>query len=77
MTAPASDGESTDDRAADGRRPLPLGDEDLLDILEEAIADERAAQDKYRRGLEGCADPADLRDVRAAAARGARPRESP
>ena len=58
MTAPASDGESTDDRAADGRRPLPLGDEDLLDILEEAIADERAAQDKYRRGLEGCADPA-------------------
>ena len=45
-----------------GRRPaaagLPLGDEDLLDILEEAIADERAAQEKYRRGLERCADPA-------------------
>ena len=35
----------------------PLGDEDLLAILEEAIADERAAQDKYRRGLERCADP--------------------
>jgi len=26
--------------------------------LEEAIADERAAQEKYRRGLERCADPA-------------------
>ena len=26
-------------------------------ILEEAIADERAAQEKYRRGLERCADP--------------------
>jgi rubrerythrin len=35
----------------------PLGDDDLLAILEEAIADERAAQDKYRRGLERCADP--------------------
>ena len=35
-----------------------LGDEDLLAILEDAIADERAAQDKYRRGLERCADPA-------------------
>ena len=58
MTAPASDGGSTDDRAAEGGRPLPLGDEDLLEILEEAIADERAAQDKYRRGLERCADPA-------------------
>ena len=34
-----------------------LGDDDLLAILEEAIADERAAQDKYRRGLERCADP--------------------
>jgi len=35
-----------------------LGDEDLLAILEDAIADERAAQEKYRRGLEHCADPA-------------------
>ena len=35
----------------------PLGDDDLLAILEDAIADERAAQDKYRRGLERCADP--------------------
>ena len=35
-----------------------LGDDDLLIILEAAIADERAAQDKYRRGLERCADPA-------------------
>jgi rubrerythrin len=34
-----------------------LGDDDLLAILEEAIADERAAQEKYRRGLERCADP--------------------
>ena len=39
-----------------GRRDL-LGDDDLLRILEEAIADERAAQEKYRRGLERCADP--------------------
>ena len=38
--------------------PHLLGDEDLLAILEDAIADERAAQDKYRRGLEQCADPA-------------------
>jgi rubrerythrin len=36
---------------------VPLGDDDLLDVLEEAIADERAAQEKYRRGLERCADP--------------------
>jgi rubrerythrin len=34
-----------------------LGDEDLLAILEGAIADERAAQAKYRDGLERCADP--------------------
>ena len=34
-----------------------LGDDDLLAILEEAIADERAAQEKYRSGLERCADP--------------------
>ena len=46
--------------AADGAAEL-LGDEDLLVILEEAIADERAAQDKYRRGLERCADPAACR----------------
>jgi rubrerythrin len=37
--------------------PRLLGDDDLLAILEEAIADERAAQEKYRRGLERCADP--------------------
>ncbi len=34
-----------------------LGDEELLAILDEALADERAAQDKYRRGLDRCADP--------------------
>jgi rubrerythrin len=37
--------------------PRPLGDEDLLEILDEAIADERAAQEKYRHGLERCVDP--------------------
>jgi rubrerythrin len=42
--------------ASSDRRDL-LGDDDLLSILEEAIADERAAQEKYRRGLERCADP--------------------
>jgi bacterioferritin (cytochrome b1) len=42
--------------ASSDRRGL-LGDDDLLGILEEAIADERAAQEKYRRGLERCADP--------------------
>ena len=41
-----------------GARARLLGDQDLLAILEEAIADERAAQEKYRRGLERCADPA-------------------
>ena len=35
----------------------PLGDNELLAILEEAMADEQAAQEKYRRGLERCADP--------------------
>jgi rubrerythrin len=40
-----------------GDRPAPLGDDDLLAILDEAIADERAAQEKYRRGLDRCADP--------------------
>jgi len=40
-----------------GDDPRLLGDDDLLGILEEAIADERAAQEKYRRGLERCADP--------------------
>jgi rubrerythrin len=35
----------------------PLGDNELLVILEEAMADEQAAQEKYRRGLERCADP--------------------
>jgi rubrerythrin len=34
-----------------------IGDEGLLAILETAIEDERAAQDKYRRGLQRCADP--------------------
>jgi rubrerythrin len=33
-----------------------IGDEGLLAILEEAIDDERAAQEKYRRGLSRCAD---------------------
>jgi bacterioferritin (cytochrome b1) len=58
MTAPVSGGGPADDRTSDGGKPLLLGDEDLLAILEEAIADERAAQEKYRRGLERCADPA-------------------
>jgi rubrerythrin len=40
-----------------GGDPRPLGDDDLLAILEEAMADERAAQEKYRRGLERCVDP--------------------
>jgi rubrerythrin len=44
------------DEPRPGREHL-LGDDDLLAILEEAIADERAAQEKYRRGLERCADP--------------------
>ena len=34
-----------------------IGDEGLLAILETAIEHERAAQDRYRRGLERCADP--------------------
>jgi len=34
-----------------------IGDDGLLQILEAAIADERAAQQKYRKGLERCADP--------------------
>jgi rubrerythrin len=33
-----------------------IGDEGLLAILEAAIQDEQAAQDKYRRGLARCAD---------------------
>jgi len=33
-----------------------IGDEGLLAILEAAIADERAAQAKYRHGLEHCSD---------------------
>ena len=40
-----------------GNADRALGDDDLLAILEEAIADEQAAQEKYRRGLERCADP--------------------
>ena len=55
----------TDDQpGAPGAAPLysepgdgeKLGDDGLLAILEEAIADERAAQVKYRGGLERCAD---------------------
>jgi len=34
-----------------------IGDDGLLAILEAAIADERAAQQKYRTGLERCEDP--------------------
>jgi rubrerythrin len=34
-----------------------IGDDGLLLILEAAIADERAAQEKYRRGRDRCADP--------------------
>ncbi|MCX6363515.1 MAG: ferritin-like domain-containing protein, partial [Actinobacteria bacterium] len=34
-----------------------IGDEGLLAILEAAIADEHAAQQKYREGLARCADP--------------------
>jgi rubrerythrin len=33
-----------------------IGDEGLLEILETAIADERAAQAKYRRGHDRCID---------------------
>ena len=33
-----------------------IGDEGLLEILEAAIADERAAQAKYRRGHDRCID---------------------
>ena len=51
----ASSGASGDATAARARL---LGDQELLAILEEAIADERGAQEKYRRGLERCADPA-------------------
>jgi rubrerythrin len=47
-----------DQTRAAGDGPQLLGDDDLLAILEDAMADERAAQDKYRRGLERCADPA-------------------
>ena len=43
-----------------------IGDEGLLEILEAAIGDERAAQAKYRRGLRALRRPAGLRDVRAA-----------
>ena len=33
-----------------------IGDEGLLEILEAAIGDERAAQGKYARGMERCVD---------------------
>jgi rubrerythrin len=55
MGAPAGGGAEHDDRPHE--RPNLLGDDDLLGILEEAIADERAAQEKYRAGLARCADP--------------------
>ncbi len=35
-----------------------IGDEGLLEILDAAIADERAAQARYRRGADRCVDPA-------------------
>jgi rubrerythrin len=50
-------GDPGGERRAPGATPQPPGDDDLLAILEEAIADERAAQEKYRRGLERCVDP--------------------
>jgi rubrerythrin len=34
-----------------------IDDSGLLAILEAAIADERAAQEKYRSGMTRCADP--------------------
>ena len=34
----------------------PIGDDGLLLILEEAIADERCAQEKYRTSRDRCAD---------------------
>lgn len=46
-----------DELRTPGLPPRAMGDDDLLAILEEAIADERAAQEKYRRGLERCVDP--------------------
>jgi len=39
-----------------GDEARTIGDEGLLEILEAAIADERAAQAQYRRGLERCVD---------------------
>ncbi len=39
----------------------PIGDDGLLPTLEEAIADERAAQEKYRSSRDRCADPAACR----------------
>jgi rubrerythrin len=35
----------------------PLDDDELLAILEAAMADERAAQQRYREGLDRCRDP--------------------
>jgi rubrerythrin len=52
-----TDGRHTHGSERPGDPHAPLGDVDLLGILEDAIADERAAQEKYRRGLERCADP--------------------
>jgi len=45
------------ERPAEAEAEAPTGDEGLLQILEAAIADERAAQLKYRRGRDGCTDP--------------------
>ena len=39
-----------------GDEARTIGDEGLLEILEAAIGDERAAQAKYQRGLDRCID---------------------
>lgn len=51
-----------DDRSLDEPAEGPeadgvIGDAGLLRILEAAMEDERAAQENYRRGRDGCADP--------------------
>jgi hypothetical protein len=47
---------SADPRIAGPGCGDPIGDDGLLGILEDAIGDERAAQEKYRRGRDRCAD---------------------
>ena len=51
--APADTPDPLFSEPADGDR---IGDQELLTMLEAAIADERAAQEKYRRGFAHCAD---------------------